>query len=83
MSYIRGTPRRWTEGSTQRVYPSSSDGTIKRQGYGGYAVPAEDWVEITMRMLERGDMDDEDLERVFDVLVEEAYVDEDLVIDRD
>lgn len=71
MSYRRFDDPKWVEeAEEQYVYPSV-DGTITAISW---SVPKADWIEITMRMLERNSrLTEEELERIFEILKEETY----------
>lgn len=68
MSYIRwGQDRKWSEGKTIYAYSSGSQIVC----CGDWTVPPQDWLEVTMRMLERQIEDEELLELVHEELENE------------
>lgn len=72
MSYIRwGMDRQWTEGETIYAYPGPGEDWSRVVIQGQSSVRGNDWIEVTMRMLSRHDIDESVKAEVYDALVEE------------
>lgn len=83
MSYLRmSSPREWTDGERSYAYPN---GRAIRIMDGRSDVLYEDWHEITMRILERKDLDEDTMEEVNEALQEhfESVSSTDSVYDED
>lgn len=69
-----GQERRWSDAEPFYAYPSRA-GIVKHTGW---TVPADEWVEVTMRMLDRGDFSDDELDAMHSTLREATHIDLDV-----
>ena len=77
MSYIRfGDRREFAGEDLLYAFPTERGivGQAFRRSYDQWVVPADDWIEITMRMMSRSEhVKDTELARIHQALIEETY----------